>query len=81
MNGDKIAATLTKIFVSLTHDLNAVGWREHEELVKAYMSGLDWFANFDSKLDRAWQRYLDALDEEGFSGGAIDKAFEEHGVG
>jgi hypothetical protein len=81
MTGTEIMTHLTELFDRAADDPDALGGRDADELVGAYLNGLDWFVNFNGQgLDRAFDRYINALFELGFEGPNIDIAYENQGL-
>ena len=42
------------------------GYRERKELIEAYNGGLDWFMNFDAKVQTAMYYLEEESEEQGF---------------
>jgi len=62
-NSDINTGALIKFIVSVA---DHGGWRERKELIDAYNKGLDWFVNFDSKVQDAMYYLEEESEEQGF---------------
>lgn len=61
-------------------DPSDMAYMEHEALVTAFRSGLDWWFNHEggAALGKDWDDYITFLKEKKYTGKVFDELFEEY---